>query len=723
MVSNENQVKIERPKILVVDDEMMMRVLACESLKQAGFESIEAASGEEAQYMMGEIEPDLILLDIVMHGMSGFDFCDWLRIDQNDQRTPVLIMTGLDDRVSIDRAYEVGATDFITKPINYPMLSHRIRYLLRQKSVTDQLRISEERLVMTQEVAQLGSWESTPGDPFIYLSRAAQAIFSNDYVDNKITREKFYERVVSEDVDKITKAMKAAIDSASGVQVDFRVNRDDGQQRVLFLNLEPQMEDGVLIKMVGVFQDITDRREAEDHIHRLSHYDGVTGLENRSYFIDRLAQKIRYADERKKGIAVFMIGIDNFKVINQSMGFAAGNQLLAEISDRLQRFIRTRNSNKKLIKPRSPADNINPNRENDLLASLGGDEFALALWGVRQAEEAGWIATAILQLVKAPIELNGQDVVVSCSTGISFSPLDGTDPNTLLKNAEVTMNYAKSSGKGGHQLFSESMNWQSTRRLALESDMRRAVEQEQFQLHFQPKINIADKSISGVESLIRWIHPDKGFVSPGEFIPVAEETGQIIEIGKWVLEEACKQAKIWADQGQPLCVSINVSMLQLRDNEFCQLVSHMLARYELEPHLIQLELVESMLMDSMDDNSEKMRVLRELGVTIAIDDFGTGYSSMAYLSELPLDVLKIDKSFIDALAGEQDNWAIVEATVALAHALGLKVVAEGVEEQVQVQRLEQLDCDEIQGYYYSRPLNAEDFDAWRANFSGQPAAN
>ena len=416
-----------------------------------------------------------------------------------------------------------------------------------------------------------------------------------------------------------------------------------------------------------------------------------------------------------------MLGIDNFKVVNQSLGHAAGNQLLVEISKRLERFIRTRNSNKSLTPSNAISIKINPNSENDLLASLGGDEFALALWGVRQTEEAGWIATAISHLIKAPIELNEQEVVVTCSIGINFFPLDGVEPDMLLKNAEAAMHHAKGAGKSCYQLFSESMTWQSTRRLKLESDMRQAEEEQQFSLHYQPKINIAEGKLSGVEALIRWVHPERGFVSPGEFIPVAEETGQILQIGKWVLETACKQAKIWADQGTPLCISVNVSMLQLRDYEFCELVSRMLKKYRLDPSLIQLELVESMLMDSMDDNSQKMRILRDLGVTIAIDDFGTGYSSMAYLSQLPLDVLKIDKSFIDSLLDDASPTAIVEATIALAHALELKVVAEGVEQEVQAKMLSDLGCDEIQGYYYSRPLSTEDFDLWMKDFSGQPA--
>lgn len=415
-----------------------------------------------------------------------------------------------------------------------------------------------------------------------------------------------------------------------------------------------------------------------------------------------------------------MLGLDNFKVVHQSLGHAEGNQLLIELSKRLERFVRTRNSNKNLTSRAEVRKNINPNCENDLLASLGGDEFALALWGVRQAEEAGWIASTISHLIKAPIDLNGQEIVVTCSIGITFFPLDGSEPDMLLKNAEVAMHYAKSAGKDCYQLFSESMSWQSTRRLKLEADMRQAVENQEFSLHYQPKVKIADGRVSGVEALIRWDHPEQGFVSPGEFIPVAEETGQILQIGKWVLETACKQAKAWADQGTPLCISVNVSMLQLRDYEFCELVSSMLQKYQLESSLIQLELVESMLMDSMDDNSQKMQILRDLGVTIAIDDFGTGYSSMAYLSQLPLDVLKIDKSFIDLLLDDENPVAIVEATIALAHALELKVVAEGVEQEVQVKMLSDLGCDEIQGYYYSRPLNVDDFDLWIADFMGSP---
>lgn len=721
MLPEDNKSKSARPRILVVDDEMMMRVLVCESLQQAGFEPIEAANGEDAIRLIQECEPDLILLDVLMPGMNGFEVCSWLRREQNDQTTPVLIMTGLEDVESIDRAYRTGATDFITKPLNYPVLGHRIRYILRQKEITDQLRISEERLARTQQTALLGHWETIPGDPFAYVSNTAKDILGEGFKGTKISKEQLFGQMPPEDVKKYLSQLKTGVDTVSRVQFEFKLNKESGEQRIIFLDLEPLVKNGEVVKLVGVFQDISDRRKAEEHIHHLSNYDEVTGLTNRAYFLGKVQNKVNYAEKRRKSIAVFMLGIDNFKVVNQSLGHAAGNQLLVEISKRLERFIRTRNSNKSLTPSNAISIKINPNSENDLLASLGGDEFALALWGVRQTEEAGWIATAISHLIKAPIELNEQEVVVTCSIGINFFPLDGVEPDMLLKNAEAAMHHAKGAGKSCYQLFSESMTWQSTRRLKLESDMRQAEEEQQFSLHYQPKINIVEGKLSGVEALIRWVHPERGFVSPGEFIPVAEETGQILQIGKWVLETACKQAKIWADQGTPLCISVNVSMLQLRDYEFCELVSRMLKKYRLDPSLIQLELVESMLMDSMDDNSQKMRILRDLGVTIAIDDFGTGYSSMAYLSQLPLDVLKIDKSFIDSLLDDDSPTAIVEATIALAHALELKVVAEGVEQEVQAKMLSDLGCDEIQGYYYSRPLSTEDFDLWMKGFSGQPA--
>ena len=725
MVSDDNQIASSTPdsstpRVLVVDDEPMMRLLACESLKQAGFEPIEADSGEEAQRLILQCQPDLILLDVLMPGISGFELCEWLRVECDDQCTPVLIMTGLDDGASIDRAYEVGATDFITKPINYPILSHRVRYLLRQKDITDKLRISEERLVLTQETAQLGYWESDPNNSYLYLSGAAEKIFGEDFSDKKILRKDFYKRVIPEDLERIDRRVKEAIEAKSDVQVDFRVDRDDGTQRVLFLDLTPVFSGEEFLKWKGTFQDITDRREAERHIHQLANFDEITGLPNRSSFLEQLGKRIRFAAEKKKSIAVFTLGIDNFKFINQSLGFAAGNQLLIEVSKRLESFVRKRNNNRKQLSDAATDLDLNPNRENDLLASLGGDKFSVALWGVRQTEEAGWITKAVSHLIKAPIEIAGQEIVVTCSTGITFFPLDGVDAEGLIANAEAAMHHAKNGGKNDYQFFSESMNWMSTRRLELESDMRRALEIGEFSLHYQPKVNIADNSISGVEALIRWIHPERGFISPGEFIPVAEETGQILPIGKWVLEEACRQAKIWSDAGSPLCISVNVSMLQLRDFEFCQLVSGMLSKHDLAPHLIQLELVESMLMDSMDDNSQKMRILRDLGVTIAIDDFGTGYSSMAYLAELPLDVLKIDKSFIDSLVDDGNPAAIVDATIALAHALGLKVVAEGVEEEIQAAKLSKLGCDEIQGYLYSKPLKAEEFEIWRDDFLRLP---
>ncbi|MBV1915176.1 MAG: EAL domain-containing protein [Pseudomonadales bacterium] len=703
-------------KILVVDDEPMLRGLVCQLLSLAGYEVIEADSGEGAKRLIKEHQPDLVLLDVFMPGMSGLEVCGWLRTEQQDDETVVLMMTGLADSASIDMAFEVGATDFIEKPFNNYLLRHRVHYLLRQKTINSELRVSDERLVVTQKAASLGHFESIQGDPIIHLSSASpviQNIFGSDYHDGEILKEKFFEKIEPDDVEKLFSSLEVGVNSGTAVQTDFKIIGSDGETRVIFLDLETVIRDGEFVKFSGVFQDISDRRKAENYIHQLSNFDEITGLPNRASFKNRLEKKLIHASKRKKSIVVVVLGIDNFKMINQSLGYTAGDLVLAEIAARLERFISTGNAGKTISSLNN--DSSDPTIENDLVASLDGDKFSFALWGIRQEKEASWNVNSLIHLIKLPIQLEEQEITITCSTGITFFPLDGLDVDSLLKNAETAMHHAKSVGTP-YQFFTESMAWQSTHRFTLQSDMAKALEGDQFILHYQPKVNIADASVSGVEALIRWQHPEKGFVSPGDFIPIAEETGQVIAIGAWVLDAACKQAKLWIDQGTPLSISVNVSVLQLRDPAFCKLVSDTLDRHQLDPGLIQLELVESMLMDSMDDNSEKMGILRDLGVTIAIDDFGTGYSSMAYLAALPLDVLKIDKSFIDTLSTEDDPAVIVEATIALAHALDLKVVAEGVEEAVQAKILANLGCDEIQGYLYSRPLGVDDFNTWLSDF-------
>ncbi|MBV1959542.1 MAG: EAL domain-containing protein [Pseudomonadales bacterium] len=718
LADDKNKMSKEGSKILVVDDDPLLRGLVCVLLKRAGYEVIEADSGKEALPLIELHQPDLALLDVNMPEMSGLEVCAWLRTEKNDGETVVLMMTGMADNESIENAFDVGATDFIEKPFNNYLLRHRVHYLLRQKNINSKLRISDERLVLTQRTASLGHFESIQGDPIIYLSSASTVIkqtFGSDYQDGEILKEKFFERVDSDDIVRLLECLDTGIKTGEAVRLDFKITGADGGTRVVFVDLDTVIEDGTFIKFSGVFQDITDRRKAENYIHQLSHFDETTGLPNRVSFKEKLAKKLAYAGNQRKSIVVFVLGIDNFRMINQSLGHAAGDLVLAEIAGRIERFIRAGNASKKSVNSGGFSDYVEPDIEHDLVGSLDGDQFSFALWGIRDEKEASWIVSSVMHLIKMPIKLKQQDITITCSAGITYFPLDGVDADTLLKNAETAMHHAKGAGRT-YRFFVDSMATQSSHRLALQSDMVKALANDQFTLHYQPKVDIANTRVSGVEALIRWQHPDKGLIAPGEFIPIAEENGQILQIGEWVLEAACKQAKVWVDQGTPLSVSVNVSVLQLRDPEFCPLVSHMLAKYELDPCLIQLELVESMLMDSMDDNSGQMRVLRDLGVTIAIDDFGTGYSSMAYLAALPLDVLKIDKSFIDALSKEDDPAVIVEATIALAHALDLKVVAEGVEEAVQAKILANLGCDEIQGYLFSRPLSVDDFDAWLAEF-------
>ena len=445
---------------------------------------------------------------------------------------------------------------------------------------------------------------------------------------------------------------------------------------------------GKVIQYTSIFSDITDKKVAEEHIRHLAEYDQLTSLPNRVLFNDRLKQAIHRANRSQNHVALMFIDLDRFKSVNDSLGHQAGDQLLREVGRRLTLCV----------------------REEDTVARLGGDEFTIILENLKQPEDAALVATKILAALADEIELNNQKVFVGGSIGISTYPDDGSDAETIIKHSDMAMYQAKANGKNQYHFYTNDMAEVVDESFRIENSLRHALENNEFEVYYQPQINGVQNSLVGAEALIRWNDPQKGLVLPAEFIPLAEETGLIGILGKWVIREVCKQAKIWHEAGNlPIRLSVNVSGYQIMQSGFVDSVIKILNETELDPQYLELEITESFVMEHPARGAEAVNKLRQHGVSIAIDDFGTGYSSLSYLKQLPINRLKIDRSFVNDVPGDKDDEAIVAAIISIADSLGLSVIAEGVESQEQVNFLCKKSCTEMQGFFFAKPLKADEF--------------
>jgi diguanylate cyclase (GGDEF)-like protein len=437
---------------------------------------------------------------------------------------------------------------------------------------------------------------------------------------------------------------------------------------------------------IWYFRDITDRKTAEARIEFLAYHDALTGLPRRALLQDHLDNAVADAKSRSETFALLFIDLDNFKIVNDTFGRSFGDLVLKEVAERLRGC----------------------SRELDTVARLGGEEFLILLRSAKNADAAAAAAAQIADAMKPSFEIQGQLLRVGCSIGISVFPEHGTNGAALIKNADAAMYEAKRNGRGNIRFFTDEMNAQILERLTLEKNLRLAVEREEFFLVYQPQIEMETRRIIGFEALIRWQHPEMGLVPPDKFVPIAERNGLILPIGEWVLRTACAQARKWQDEGlAPVTVAVNVSALQFRQDSFGAVVSRALKEANLSPNYLELELTESVLLSDTSTTSATLQDLNDLGVCLAIDDFGTGYSSLSYLKQLPVSKLKIDRSFIRSIAVDPDDAAITSAIISMAKSLNLRVIAEGVDKEAQMSFLRRHGCNEIQGYYFSKPVSAE----------------
>jgi len=798
--------------VLVVEDDEAARLTTSITLERAGYNVIEAADCASARAKFSERRPDIVLLDVLLPDGDGFHLCRELLASPGGKDLPIAMVTGLDDIDSIHRAYESGATDFITKPVSWGTLPYRIQFILRASRAFRDVSISEGktrallagipdiilridrdgqvidmqvgayvndmeewvvhdpktgeghlpapvyrtlaasiRRVFAGQGEQLAEFDWTQKDHLrtwearlILRERDEVVMVVRDITQRKqqeaelrlwakvfegsneailITDAKLRIVLVNNSYEKImgfTEAEVLGVDTAKiGAQLHshgfFRnlvsvlkergywqgelINRRKNGERFptwysisQVLNAEGQPEN-----YIAIFSDISERKKSRERIDFLAHHDSLTELPNRALLNDRLEMAINTAKRRKEKVGILFIDLDRFKNINDSLGHAAGDQILRQTAARLSAAV----------------------RNDDTVARLGGDEFVVLLPRVRDERSLAEVAIKLREELLKPYTLEDMPLHLSPSIGIAVYPDDGDTPSTLIKNADAAMYLAKEKGRNNYQFYTPILNARTLDRLKLEYDLRSALDQQQFELHYQPQIDVRTQRVYGAEALVRWRHPERGLVPPNHFIPIAEEIGLIIPLGAWVIAEAARQVKRWHAAGfGDLVVSVNISALQFHQAGFLNEVQGILEQAGTAPSSLELELTESMLMSDMEVSIQVLQAFRDFGYRIAIDDFGTGFSCLNYLRRLPVNILKIDQSFVRDMQTDSASLAIVASIIRLAESLGMETIAEGVETVDESELLSHQGCSLMQGYHFSKPLPVAQFESWLQQWSG-----
>lgn len=691
----------ENAVALIVDDDRSMRMAMRAALTKHGFEVKEAENGRHGIEMFEAHQPDLILLDVMMPEIDGFEVCSTIRQKTGGEHIQIVMVTGLNDTESTERAFNAGADGFIAKPINWVMLGQRCKYMLKAGRAFQELYLSRSRLAKTQELAKLGNWEINLSTGAFSASPEACALLGLKGDASLVTYDDFFANIVDEEKGVTQELIESALKARKSFSVNYRVLLDNGYERHILNHGEMLSSNNQVQEvMLGVVQDVTQLQKAHEEIRFLAFYDGLTGLANRMYFINRLNHEIAMAKRNNQRFALLYLDLDHFKGVNDTFGHHIGDLLLKRISTVLRNCIRTTD-----IASRVSTDMVDP-----MIARLGGDEFTVLLTAIGAPGHVAAVARRIIKEIPVPYVLDGHEITVTASLGISLYPLDGEDANFLLKHADTAMYQAKNRGRNNFQFFKKSLNKAAVERFELEQDIFKALERKEFVLHYQPKINVRSGCVVGAEALIRWLHPRRGMVPPNDFIPIAEETGQIVSINEWVVEEACRQWKQWENDGyQPGIVAVNISGYQFAQQKVLETIQGGLEKAGLDPTHLEIEITENILMQDTKDTVEVLQQLKQLGTRIALDDFGTGYSSLSYLASFQVDTIKIDRSFVMGCDSKQKNTIIIKAIIAMGHSLGMKIVAEGVETDKEFGVIRHLGAEEAQGFLFSKAIPAAEF--------------
>jgi predicted signal transduction protein with EAL and GGDEF domain/DNA-binding response OmpR family regulator len=698
-----------QPRVLLVDDDEVNLLLTSIALRERGFVITEAASGERALELLRDWQPDVVVLDALMPGMDGFETCRELRLLATLASLPVLMLTGLDDEASINRAYEAGATDFFVKSNQWSLLDGRLRYLLRSSRTRLELELSQARLARAQDLARMGSFEWKVGSPEPVFSTEALRVFQFDPGTSLPFRDLL--RMMPKEERRGKRALLSeTLQSQGNLTRDIPLVLPDGQVHIIHTEASPEVnEHGQLVGYTGIVQDVTDRWNAEHKIRQLANFDSLTGLPNRNQLIERTERALDAARRMGHQVGLLVIDLDRFKVINDTLGHGAGDELLIEVARRLRSCVRHSDQ---------VTDNLLDSmgtrafRTLEAMCRLGGDEFVALLPEVIDEHDAEIVAARVLEQMRAPIHVAGQECFVTASVGIALFPRDGNDVAELIRNSDVAMFAVKAQGRNAATVYRPQLAGKGREKLELESALHKAIERNELVLYYQPKIDVRGARMVGVEALMRWQRGNV-LVPPGEFIPLAEESGLIRPLSEWAIREAARQARVWLDAfGFADSIAVNLPSRMFDRGDLVEMIHEAVVSNGVPHHSLVLEITENSLMKDLQSVIPSLHRLNEIGVEISIDDFGTGYSSLAYLTTLPISELKIDRGFIRDLGMTPQSSAVVTAIIALARSLGLRVVAEGVENLRQMEVLHRLGCGVMQGFLFSKPRPADEIQAW-----------
>ncbi|MGH8131298.1 MAG: EAL domain-containing response regulator [Steroidobacteraceae bacterium] len=676
-------------RVLIAEDDAVALLVAQAALEAAGFEVLSAENGNAAVALFAQQNPDCVILDVMMPELDGFEACRAIRATPAGSDTPILIMTSRDDVDSVARAYDSGATDFATKGISGRLLIERVRFLLREYESRRALVVSRSRLRMVQEMTRVAHWEVDSAGRTLHVSRMVRSLLPDGRgVGSHLAQ------LVSSLRTTDGRRLLEAFRGWQGSRAPFRLEAvlRSGANLYIHGTTTPGMENSTNATLTLAVQDISDLRRAQRQAYRLANFDSLTGLPNRRQFLDMLAGELQHRKPDSQ-LWVLVFRLHGFERLQQSLGQAASDAALVSTAQLIIDAI--------------------TDRDKAVFAHLGGGEFAHCSFGCNSPALATCIAEDVARTLSVPVTGQGWTANFLVSTGIVVWPSNGLDAETLLENARTTAARGISAADSHYEFFAPEVQQRAIRLIELESAMHGALERGELSLAYQPRFGLADRAIRGAEALMRWNHPELGPVAPAEFISIAEDSGLIVAIGSWALHEACRQLAAWRSKtGLELMISVNVSPHQLRVPG--ALVSDVLAALHgagLPASALELELTESMMINAAGDALSALQELRSHGISIALDDFGTGYSSLGYLRRLPVDCLKIDRSFIMDLSGDENAERVLQAIIAVASALRLRTVAEGINTFAQLEILAKLGCLEGQGFLLAKPLDASMLEA------------